>query len=117
MRYSEIKELFKNDDIVMISAKENKGIEELLDKITNDYITNKVDSKSEIVITNIRHKDAIDKTIYSLKNVINAAKSGVPLDMISIDIQNSISYLGEILGDNVSEDIINGIFSKFCLGK
>ncbi|MBR3281001.1 MAG: tRNA uridine-5-carboxymethylaminomethyl(34) synthesis GTPase MnmE [Clostridia bacterium] len=114
---AEFRDLFKNDEIVMISAKENCGIEELLDMITINYINNKVSGKTDIVITNIRHKDAIDKTILSLNNVLNAAKSGVPLDMISIDIQNSISFLGEILGDNVSEDIINGIFSKFCLGK
>jgi tRNA modification GTPase len=102
---------------MLISAKENKGINELLDIIKDKFISNEVKINTDIVITNSRHKEAVDKTISSLKNIEKSTIEGMPLDMVSIDLQNALSFLGEILGENVSEDIINGIFSKFCLGK
>jgi len=105
------------EDVMLISAKENKGINELLDRIKDKFISNEVKINTDIVITNSRHKEAIDKTISSLKNIEKSTIEGMPLDMVSIDLQNALSFLGEILGENVSEDIINGIFSKFCLGK
>jgi len=107
----------KKEELMLISAKENQGINELLDMIIEKYIKNDIDISNSIIITNKRHKEAIDRTIDAFNNVLISCKKGVPLDMLSIDIQNGISYLGEILGDNVSEDIINGIFAKFCLGK
>ncbi len=107
----------KKEELMLISAKENKGINELLDKIIDKYVKSEIDISNSIIITNKRHKEAIDRTIDALNNVLISCKKEVPMDMLSIDIQNGISYLGEILGDNVSEDIINGIFAKFCLGK
>ena len=107
----------KKDDILLISAKENIGIDSLLDKIKNKFVSNQISNNADFIVTSERHKEAIDKTIFSLKNIEKSTNDGLPLDMISIDLQNALSYLGEILGDNVSEDIINGIFSKFCLGK
>ena len=102
---------------MLVSAKENTGISELLDKILSDFKANTIAKSSNIIITNKRHKEAIDKTINSFKNVLDACKQDIPLDMISIDLQNGINYLEEILGENTSEEIINGIFKKFCLGK
>ena len=107
----------KNSEILSISAKENIGINELLDRIIEDFKAKEIEKNNDIIITNKRHKEAIDNTITSFENIVKATEIGTPLDMISIDIQNGISYLGEILGENVSEDIINGIFAKFCLGK
>lgn len=106
-----------SNELMLISAKENQGINQLLDKIVERYVKSEISNSNSIVITNKRHKEAIDRTIDAFNNVIASCKKGVPMDMLSIDIQNGISYLGEILGDNVSEDIINGIFAKFCLGK
>jgi tRNA modification GTPase len=80
--------------------------------INTDSINN-----DAIILTNKRHKDAVDKTIASFENAIKDAQNDMPLDMVSINIQNGLKYLGEILGDSVSEDVINGIFAKFCLGK
>ena len=106
-----------SNELMLISAKKNIGITELLDKIVDKFLKQEIMNSKDIVITNKRHKEAIDKTIDAFNNILNSCKKNVPLDMISIDIQNGVSYLGEILGDSVSEDIINGIFSKFCLGK
>ena len=112
-------EIFKNierNSVFPISAKNNIGINSILDKVLDDFNLCQIQDSNDVVITNIRHKEAIDKTINSFNNVLSVINE-MPLDMISIDLQNGISYLGEILGDNVSEDIINGIFKKFCLGK
>jgi len=113
-------EIFKyteKSDVFAISAKENIGIDKLLDSIIDRFNNEQIIKSNEFIITNQRHKEAIDKTINSFNNIINSCKNGMPLDMISIDLQNGISYLSEILGENVSEDVINGIFAKFCLGK
>ena len=104
-------------DVFMISAKENIGIEEVLDRLLMDFSFDTIKKNDELVISNIRHKEAIDNTIRSLINTKESCENGVPLDMVSIDIQNAIAYLGEILGESVSDDVINGIFKKFCLGK
>ena len=72
---------------------------------------------NEIVITNVRHKVAINKAKKEIINVLNANSNNIPLDMLSIDIQSAMQHLGEITGETVSEEVINGIFKKFCLGK
>ena len=105
------------DDIVIISAKNNNGIENVLNELINRFKANELSLHDEIIISNQRHKEAIDNTISSLENVIKSLDNNIPMDMISIDIQNAISYIGLITGENVSEDVINGIFAKFCLGK
>ncbi len=114
---NKIKELCEKDTLKMVSAKENTGIDELLDSITNMFINTDSINNDAIILTNKRHKDAVDKTIASFENAIKDAQNDMPLDMVSINIQNGLKYLGEILGDSVSEDVINGIFAKFCLGK
>ncbi len=107
----------ENSDIIKVSAKENQGIDEVLDKIINMFITNDDINNDDIILTNKRQKGAVDKTILSFENAIKDASNDMPLDMVSINIQNGLRYLGEILGDSISEDVINGIFAKFCLGK
>jgi tRNA modification GTPase len=69
------------------------------------------------ILTNIRHKQQIDKAIESIKEVKNTINNNMPIDIIEIYIKQILSDLGKITGDDISEDIINEIFSKFCLGK
>ena len=71
----------------------------------------------EIAITNARHKEALEKASYSLKLVENSIQSGIPEDFYSIDLMDAYETLGTILGEAVTEDLINEIFSKFCVGK
>lgn len=107
----------KNSNIVEISAQKELGIKELEDMIEEMFNLSKIDVDNEIVITNVRHKKAICDAKNAIKKVIEANMLGVPVDMLSIDLQNAVQYLGEITGETVSEDVINGIFKKFCLGK
>ena len=81
------------------------------------WSNNNFDSGEEAVITNERHKNLIFEAIEETKNAIEALESDLPVDMVSINIKTLTECIGRILGDNVSEDIIHGIFSRFCLGK
>ena len=71
----------------------------------------------EIYITNLRHKEALTEAIESLKMVNESIDNGMPEDFYSIDLMNSYEVLGNIIGESVSDDLVNEIFSKFCMGK
>ncbi|MBQ9266897.1 MAG: tRNA uridine-5-carboxymethylaminomethyl(34) synthesis GTPase MnmE [Clostridia bacterium] len=111
------KEKIHDENVLEISAKTLAGIDELEQKIEEMFQIKEINVNDEIVVTNIRHKDLISKAKEQIKSVQNALKSGVPIDMISIELQNAVQFLGEITGETVSEDVITGIFKKFCLGK
>ena len=103
--------------LIRMSLKEELGTIELGNAVVELFVKGEVSLNSEILITNIRHKNLIDKAIESIDFAISAHENGKPLDMITIDIVNSAQYLGEITGESVSEDVMHEIFSRFCLGK
>ena len=114
----ECKEInISDENIVRISTKTGDGLEQLENKIEELFNTKNLDTENEIIITNIRHKDLISKTIKGLNSAIEAIETGIPIDMISINIKEVIKSLGEMLGESVSEDVLNKIFEKFCVGK
>ena len=110
-----LKEVTNN--IIKISALNKIGIEELGNKISELFNINQINFDNEMVITNIRHKNIISRAIENVKQARIAIDQKMPLDIVTISIKNIINCMGEITGDNTSEDIINEIFSKFCLGK
>ena len=103
--------------IIKISALNETGIEDLYEKISEMFNLNEINSDSEIVITNLRHKNLITKAIENVKKAKETLESSMPSDIIAIFIKDILENLGEITGEEVTEDIINEIFSKFCLGK
>lgn len=105
------------NNIIKISALNRIGIEELGNKISELFNLNQINFDNEIVITNVRHKNIISKAIENVKQARIAVDKKMPLDIVTISIKNIIDCMGEITGDNTTEDIINEIFSKFCLGK
>jgi tRNA modification GTPase len=111
----EFKKYSKN--IVKISALKNKGIEDLYNKITEIFNLNEINVDNDIVITNIRHKNLISKAIDSVLKAEETIKNEMPIDVVAIFLKDILENLGNITGDEVTEDIINDIFSKFCLGK
>lgn len=113
----DIRSQIGNDEIIDISAKTGDGIDNLENKILELFDIGNIDSDDGLMLTNERHRELVSKARVGIDNALNSVKSGVPVDMISIDIQNAIQNLGEITGDEVSEDVIKGIFAKFCLGK
>ena len=106
-----------SSNILKISAKTGDGIEEIYKRISEMFKTKEIEMNDGIIITNIRHKNQIDKALKSVNEAIDTNASGLPIDIVSIPIKQILSDLSVITGEDVSEDIINEIFSKFCLGK
>ena len=105
------------DSIIKISALNNIGLNILYDKITELFNLNEINYDNEIIITNKRHQNLIMKSINSLENAKKVLKDGMPIDIICISIKEGLSNLLSITGEEASEEIINEIFSRFCLGK
>ena len=106
-----------NKKIIKISAKNGNGVEELYNEIEKMFQIENLETDGEIIITNIRHKNQIENGLKNINEAIRAVNNNLPIDIISISIKQTLEDLGKITGANVSEDIINEIFSKFCLGK
>ncbi len=104
-------------NIIKISALNKTGIDLLYQKIADMFNLNEINLENEILITNIRHKNIISKAIENVRKAIEALNMNMPIDIITIYIKDILEDLGEITGEVVTEDIINEIFSKFCLGK
>ena len=102
---------------IEISAKEQTGIEELETAIQEMFFHGKISFNDEVYITNVRHKNALEETAKSLQMVIDSIENGMPEDFFSIDLMNAYEELGSIIGESVGEDLVNEIFSKFCMGK
>ena len=105
-------------NVVEISAKDNIGIESMEEEIYSFIIEEKVEDSSEgLIITNIRHKTALEKTKESIRNIFDTIDSGMPMDLISVDLKEALDNLSEITGEISSEDILDHIFGNFCVGK
>ncbi len=102
---------------VKLSAKQKEGLEELHQVIDQLIWQNGPPSKEEILITNIRHKEAIIASIEASRRVQEGLRQGVSPEFLTIDMRQALSELGKVLGANVTEDILSAIFSKFCIGK
>ena len=105
------------ENIVQISAKEKTGMKDLYSKINRMFFNGKVSFNDEIYITNVRHKNAVSNALDSLNLVLNSIEKGMPEDFFSIDLLDAYEQLGFIIGESVSEDLVNEIFSEFCMGK
>lgn len=103
--------------ILPASVRDNFGIEDISEKICELYDIGKIKNSNEIMLTNLRHKEAIDKAVISLKNVQKGILDRVPEDMLTIDLMDAYTSLGAVIGEDVDEDLIDNIFSRFCLGK
>lgn len=106
-----------NKDVIKASMRTKKGIDELYKLIEKLFGLNEVKLNGEVILTNMRHKNQIHKAKESIDRAIQVTDGNLPIDIIAVDIKQCLQELGEVTGDNVSEDIINEIFSKFCLGK
>mgnify|MGYP000205668753 FL=1 len=109
--------LESSKNIVSISALNNMGLEKIYNKIRELFNLDQINLDNENLITNIRQKNLIEEAIKDLKNAKNSLNLEMPIDIIAISIKEILEDLGKITGEEVSEDIINEIFSKFCLGK
>ena len=106
-----------NKNILKISAMEDIGIQSLYDRIIELYSFNTESLSNDVLISNERHKNLIQKAKMEINEAINATENDMYIDIISIYITNAMNYLAEITGNNVTDDVIDEIFKKFCLGK
>lgn len=105
------------EETINISVQQNTGIENLKEKIISMFFEDKLNSRNEIMIVSERHRQLLQEAVEYLKNAKNETIKDMPVDIISIQIKQSAKKLGEIIGTDVSQDIVNKIFEKFCLGK
>ena len=103
--------------IIKMSTLNNLGIEELYNQIIKLFNLDEINLDTEVMVTNIRHKNLITKALENVKKAKETVEEKMPLDIIAIFIKEILEDLGNITGEYVTEDIINEIFSKFCLGK
>lgn len=109
----------QKDSIIFIktSLKENRGIDELENAVKELFFRGEISNDNEVIITNLRHKEALKEALESLLMVDKSLKANMPEDFYSIDLMGAYSSLGKIIGEEVEEDLINEIFSNFCMGK
>ncbi|WP_274365067.1 tRNA uridine-5-carboxymethylaminomethyl(34) synthesis GTPase MnmE [Paenibacillus thermotolerans] len=112
-----IGQLFPQEKIVRLSAKENEGINRLEKAVTAIFFSGNLDSGDMTYVSNARHIHLLKKASHALDEALQGVEMKVPIDMIQIDIRNAWEQLGEIIGDAVSDSLIDQIFSQFCLGK
>ena len=113
----EIKEIFPEETILKLSLKEGLGLADLEKTIEEMVFAGQAFSLESSLVTNIRHKNLLEKAEKSLQEANQALDSGMPTDLLSIDLKDALHYLGEITGETVSDDVIDQIFSQFCIGK
>lgn len=113
----DIKEHLPDKRIIHTSISKNEGIDKLEDIIEEMFLSSEVKITDSIIITNVRHRDQLLKAKSNIEDALNSLESNMPLDCIEVDIKGCWENLGEITGDTVGEDIIDKIFSEFCIGK
>lgn len=113
----EVKRLIGDKPLITASLKEERGIDDLEQAIADLFFTGKMETGDVAIVSNARHIHLLERAKRSVHEVIQGIEAGMPLDMVEIDLKNAWQYLGEIIGDAVAEDLIDQIFSQFCLGK
>ena len=107
----------KQIPVIAISAKEEQGIKELENTVKAMFLKGDLSFNEEVYITNARQKNALVNARESMKKVIFSIDAGMPEDFYSIDLMSAYASLGRIIGEEVGDDLVNEIFSKFCMGK
>ena len=116
----DIRKLIPDSMIIETSlaeGSEDEGICEMENAITDMVMGGEIRQSGSMMVTNVRHLDLLKNSLSALGDAIAISRLGEPLELIEIDISNAYSYLGEIIGEEVNDDILNEVFSRFCLGK
>ncbi|MGX6591062.1 tRNA uridine-5-carboxymethylaminomethyl(34) synthesis GTPase MnmE [Cetobacterium ceti] len=114
----DITPLTKINKWIKISAKEKLGIDDMEDEIYRYVISGQVEDSSEkLIITNVRHRSALEKTKDAVNNIFDTINMGLPMDLIAVDLKEAMDSLSEVTGEISNEDLLDHIFSNFCVGK
>ena len=119
-----LKEIFEKNGrsftpvpMIGISAKEEQGIREFEETVKSMFLKGSLSFNEEVYITNARQKSALSDALESMEKVVGSIDAGMPEDFYSIDLMDAYESLGNITGEAIGEDLVNEIFSKFCMGK
>lgn len=110
-------EQISGHQVIPVSAKEEQGIGELEKEIRRLFYQGEIRFNDQVYITNVRHKEALERGLESVRLAKQSILDGMPEDFYSIDLMNAYEELGRILGEAVDDDLVNEIFAKFCMGK
>lgn len=113
----ELKEMIGDHPIVQTSMIEQQGIEELEQKISELFFGGQVQSQDMTYVSNSRHIALLKDAKSSINDAIHSAEEGIPIDIVQIDLIKTWELLGEVIGEEASESLIDQLFSQFCLGK
>lgn len=113
----EVKKLAGNRKIIHLSVREEKGIDELEETISNMYMTGEIENDDFTYISNARHVALLNQALQSINDALSALENDMPVDLVQIDMTKAWELLGEIIGESVHDELINQLFSQFCLGK
>lgn len=103
--------------MIEISAKTGEGMDQFREELTNMFFHGSLEMNDEVYITNLRHKEALEDALQSLKQVLHSIEQDMPEDFLTIDLMAAYEQLGYILGEELEDDLANEIFAKFCMGK
>lgn len=112
-----IQQYFNKKRILYTSLIEGKGLQEIEDTLVDMVYKGEVRQKENLLVTNVRHKNALERALKSIEDATKAIEKKMPLDFIEVDVRNAWEFLGEITGETVAEDLIDHIFKNFCIGK
>ncbi|PZU79766.1 MAG: tRNA uridine-5-carboxymethylaminomethyl(34) synthesis GTPase MnmE [Chryseobacterium sp.] len=120
-RYEKLEQIFRNEistdfDFIKISAVENQNIQDLKNELSS-YVEHLKSEEGNVVITNQRHYEALQKSLNSVKRVEEAVSSQITTELLAYELRNALEYLGEISGEFSNDEVLGNIFSKFCIGK
>ena len=104
------------DNLHILSAKQNKGVDTLKDKLL-DFVNTGALRNDETIVTNSRHYDSLLKALEEIEKVQYGLDSGLSGDLMAIDIREALYHFGEITGEISSDDLLGNIFANFCIGK
>ena len=114
---TQIRELFKSNQIIETSLTKNIGLNEIKKKITEMVFSGDLKQNGNIVITNVRHKNLLKKASMEIAEAVKMMENGEALDFVHVNINQVFEYLGEITGQTITDDIMDKVFSEFCIGK
>jgi tRNA modification GTPase len=110
-------EIFSGKEIITTSMTKGVGIDELEDSIRRMFYQGDITIESDMIISNIRHKNLLEQASDNIHSVIEDLKKQVPLDCLEVDLRSCWENLGEITGESIGEDVLDRIFREFCIGK
>ena len=117
LNIEEVQEMIGNKPLIQTSMLKQEGIDELEIQIRDLFFGGDVQNQDMTYVSNSRHIALLKQARHAIQDAIDAAESGVPMDMVQIDLTRTWEILGEIIGESASDELINQLFSQFCLGK